>query len=463
MVSWKNRFFFQNEVSVRIAKQGFEPNNIRINVGASVRFSSKIERPFWPASDAHPSHRLYPEFDAEKAIASGESFSFRFDKPGMWNYHDHLNPKHTGVITVTSGLFASSDCGNSNTISCWQQGLRKAYRTGGITAAFTKYKQLYDEKPDFAAACHDMAHIIGFEAWKGYRQGSLTIPFEEAASCSYGFYHGFFEAILAGGDGDLFKAKSVCDEISRQPAMKDNANAFLLACSHGLGHVSFDLVDSSRYFGNDERIMTEALAHCDAVVPEDPSRRMCANGVFYSLQQAYNDKKYGISIDTANPYRLCEKLTGSFRLACFGQMTIASLDKLAIASLEAFPSALRLVLTIPDSSGQLEAMSYIAANAGASIKKDQDLQGIISNCQILNGTIRESCLRGFIGGLFYVGKPTVEYERVLTLCKSDILTSSDKNVCYERLLSYTTMVYSPQKKKEICSRVVPIYHGEFCE
>ena len=55
---------------------------------------------FWPASNIHPTHMIYPEFDAKRPVASGKDWSFTFTKKGTWRYHDHLNPEATGTVVV---------------------------------------------------------------------------------------------------------------------------------------------------------------------------------------------------------------------------------------------------------------------------------------------------------------------------------------------------------------------------
>ncbi|MDQ3065134.1 MAG: hypothetical protein M3Q36_02585 [bacterium] len=53
-----------------------------------------------PASDEHPSHKIYSEFDSNGDVAPGGSYSFTFNKIGEWGYHDHDRAGCTGVITV---------------------------------------------------------------------------------------------------------------------------------------------------------------------------------------------------------------------------------------------------------------------------------------------------------------------------------------------------------------------------
>ncbi len=86
---------------VEITASGFNPANLTISAGETVTFINRDSAPHWIASGAHPTHMLYPEpggcigskFDACKALAQGESFSFQFNQKGSWPYHDHLNAR----------------------------------------------------------------------------------------------------------------------------------------------------------------------------------------------------------------------------------------------------------------------------------------------------------------------------------------------------------------------------------
>lgn len=88
------------EVRVGIKEDGFNPETIKIKKGTKVTFVNEDEVARWPASDLHPSHGIYPEFDPKTPVKPGESWSFTFDKVGEWEYHDHLSPYLIGKITV---------------------------------------------------------------------------------------------------------------------------------------------------------------------------------------------------------------------------------------------------------------------------------------------------------------------------------------------------------------------------
>lgn len=85
---------------VTLGESGFVPQNISIKQGDSITFRSNLSEPFWPASDLHPTHGIYPEFDPQEPVEASSSWQFTFDKKGSFKYHDHLNPLYRGTIIV---------------------------------------------------------------------------------------------------------------------------------------------------------------------------------------------------------------------------------------------------------------------------------------------------------------------------------------------------------------------------
>ena len=87
---------------------GYSPATLTVKNGETVTFKNQSSQSMWTASAGHPAHRVYPTtggclgstFDACKSIQPGDSWSFKFDIPGSWGYHNHLNPGDTGIIVV---------------------------------------------------------------------------------------------------------------------------------------------------------------------------------------------------------------------------------------------------------------------------------------------------------------------------------------------------------------------------
>ena len=88
-------------VVVIMTKQGFEPATFDVKKGQAVEFrNTSTDIHFWPASDLHPTHDIYPEFDPREPIAPGESWTFVFKRKGTWKFHDHLRASLRGTIQV---------------------------------------------------------------------------------------------------------------------------------------------------------------------------------------------------------------------------------------------------------------------------------------------------------------------------------------------------------------------------
>jgi plastocyanin len=94
--------------------ENYTPRTVTISNGDAVEWVNKSQKDFWPASNLHPTHSLYPDsgifkcrsseegniFDACRPISPGKSYSFSFVHEGEWRYHDHLYPNKTGIIIV---------------------------------------------------------------------------------------------------------------------------------------------------------------------------------------------------------------------------------------------------------------------------------------------------------------------------------------------------------------------------
>ncbi|HUX35855.1 MAG TPA: hypothetical protein VMV71_02370 [Candidatus Paceibacterota bacterium] len=87
---------------------GFSPATITIPKGSAVIFRNYSPKELRVASNPHPTHDGYPTkngcvgstFDSCSNIPPKVSWSFFFDYPGEWGYHNHLNPSQGGTVIV---------------------------------------------------------------------------------------------------------------------------------------------------------------------------------------------------------------------------------------------------------------------------------------------------------------------------------------------------------------------------
>ncbi len=79
---------------------GFSPMTVTIDEGDSVSFKNDTSGLMWVASDPHPTHTEFSAFDAKKGYSTGEIYTFKFEKAGTYEFHDHLHPTMKGTVFV---------------------------------------------------------------------------------------------------------------------------------------------------------------------------------------------------------------------------------------------------------------------------------------------------------------------------------------------------------------------------
>lgn len=90
---------------VNLTDTGPNPSVLDISSGDTVKFTNTGTRPFWVASDPHPTHDLCPGFDSMHGLVHGESWSytFKFTAPKTCPYHNHVDVTtawYKGTINV---------------------------------------------------------------------------------------------------------------------------------------------------------------------------------------------------------------------------------------------------------------------------------------------------------------------------------------------------------------------------
>ena len=90
------------EHTIELTPDGYNPSEITIAQGDAIVFSAREDygKLHWPASNLHPTHLVYSEFDPLKPVEPEQTWRFVFTKVGEWRFHDHLAPYFTGTITV---------------------------------------------------------------------------------------------------------------------------------------------------------------------------------------------------------------------------------------------------------------------------------------------------------------------------------------------------------------------------
>jgi len=454
--------------TIELTSDGFSPNQITISKGSAVKFITTTGKPFWPASNLHPNHGIYPEFDPKQPIDPHASWSFTFDEVGTWNFHDHLAPLYRGSITVLdqnsetpqASIFSEdlNDCAKESDgqkMACWEDVLRLLIKNKGITAAFAAYAELYNTEPIFAENCHDFTHQIGEAAYIQYAIKKDFGVTQAVAYCSYGFFHGFIEAMFQD-TGTLEQAREFCEYIDNK--LKGQTSAFG-ACMHGIGHGVTDGSDETAW-GDVNALIAPGKKLCEQVGKTDYEKQICGTGVFNSLEGMYLGSKYKLNLDRSDPLAICRKQeTSYFKKACFDDFK----DILMVITDDDFAKAAKFIEGITEDEYAQGAIDNLATYNAYIILRKPDYNYAIDICHNLQSRLHVACVSGLGAGFMTAGFPDQEYVKAIELCKSPRITKDERAGCFKRVLHLSYLRYSSAKHQEVCALSGLGKNGSYCE
>ena len=454
---------FQNQsaprtFTVTLTDRGFQPDTLTIRKGDTVRFVSVEHAAFWPASDPHPTHSLYPAFDPLQPIPQNQSWSFVFDTPGTWGYHDHLSPAYTGTIVVLSpqGKTVGGDActASPHSIDCWRAALLQSVETQGPKAALQKLADFYRTEPGFPAQCHALAHDIGVASYRPYLSDPSSIVTPDAAYCANGFYHGFMEAFLTA-TRDPAQAKAFCTYIGQK--LGAEAPDAELQCYHGIGHGAMDfaigqqMLASSTNALKPQELINPALALCTSVGTTADELYRCNSAVFNSLANLYEAsttrQEFNLTLNYKDPLAICRAYSDpGVQDSCYGNMNSLLYDMTG----RNFLRAAKYIEQIPDTARATSAMSYLAAITGQDTTRE-DPEKSIGVCNAIQSRLLNSCVDGLAHSFLEMGQPGQEGQEALSFCGLPGLAGSEKEECFRYVLSSLHGWFSPEEGKLLCA------------
>ena len=337
---------------VHVTDEGFEPRSVEVGAGGTVVFENVGEEAHWPASDDHPTHEVYSEFDPKEPIEPDAEWSFTFDRPGKWEYHDHMNPYLTGEIAVTGGggpaegagegsgggLFSSVGAVLVNvydaTVSVFAGDKEEPASAGGGAAetegsasrsgelSEKRYKEIEKELTTLARkedprvalerlrqeiktndalsrSCHPLVHDIGHAAYEKYGDFGEAMKYQDEV-CNSGYLHGIIESRFEESDDVFADMKTMCNPYPQGSYLS-------WQCYHGIGHgVMF-------YTAND---LPRSLEMCDGFGSAF-GRSNCANGVF--MENFNADQKLHLSdyLKESDPFYPCGEQAERHKADCY--------------------------------------------------------------------------------------------------------------------------------------------------
>lgn len=478
-------------VTVRMTTEGFVPSNITINKGDTVVFQNDDSQMRWPASNLHPTHTLYPEFDPKQGIAAGQSWQFTFQKAGTWKYHDHIFPQYSGTVIVNGTNDTSIDTPATDTENTsWWVKLRRGIRNffyrlthwGKARPVEVKNEETSDTsqynlpvaenseeifsndqvlgsylkkygakqtitslrllEPKFGS-CHQPAHKAGR---MGLALFGDKVFIEYSAECQSGYYHGALEEYLKqNGSGNLNESlANVC---------KGGTNDFFEhQCFHGIGH---GLMAWANYE------LPEALQACDGL----PRRKdSCWTGVFMENLVAKPAEGRSVSNEpvgatdvhytkylNSDPQYPCNSVGDVYKSSCYFLQTsrmlqIYGADFKKVA--EACSDAPQVY--------QASCFGSMGRDVGGSYPKD--MQREITECRyVTDNGHRIECLNGAVQNSFW--DPSGQ-NLALEFCRL-LADDTEKSSCYTTIFSRAPEVISSKDDLErFCSKAESQYQSK---
>jgi plastocyanin len=89
-----------SEITIKMMNFVFDPKNVIINKGTTVTWVNNDSAGHFINTDSHPAHTYYPPQNS-KELNKDDTFSLKFDIPGIYPYHCSAHPgTMTGYILV---------------------------------------------------------------------------------------------------------------------------------------------------------------------------------------------------------------------------------------------------------------------------------------------------------------------------------------------------------------------------
>ena len=441
-----------DELIIRMTENGFEPKELTVTEGDEVLFINNDDTDRWPASNFHPTHTLYSEFDTMQGIAPGESWKFTFNKVGTWRMHDHLFPHMTGTIIVLEDPTKeiSNDTAQIDTetsffarlkgffVSLWQKmfspigkndndsvidsklltefrnqderakyaWLENVAKRDGPEVAWDYIKAAYNTPEGVVGNPHDMAHLVGQLIYKKYGFDGLSIC---EPLFAFGCYHGLMQVAFDKDKPSEFKDKLLAAENGCVAAIGVDSPSYH-SCIHGIGH------GITTFREND---LMKSLSDCDLLNEE--VRTYCHDGVFMELSVSAPPNFY----EKSNPIYPCDAVSQDYKKSCARYQTQVmrfhfDMNTRNIARTCINTNNSDIVYHCIDALGYFIAQSS-AGNPAKITLGCEDIDDKDSSAQCKTAAAGELVFQDYVGW----------HESVAEIC--DSLSLQDQAACYKRV------------------------------
>jgi plastocyanin len=492
------------DLIVQMSDDGFSPKDMTIKTGDTIIFENIGEEDHWPASNIHPTHSIYSEFDPRTPVLTNESWSFTFEEEGEWQYHDHLFPRFIGTITVNSSydtvrtvperksekglvsfiknilkkissIFSFGDDDSdrdtlntefkepvsynasilnnfttgceSNNHGCISNSLKKLTREYGPALGIDALTLIIENGSiSRTVNDHQLSHEIGRETARVYGVNSEAFLLCPMSAFNGGCQHGFFEYVLGKTDSSSEAAELICSSLDEGFSSK-----FKFYCYHGVGH---GVMMAEAY------ALMDALDTCNTF-EGDKAKEGCWQGVFMENTNAGTNGTARENIfSDEDPLAPCNTLDNKYRTQCYlnhaGYLMhyFRNDTKLATESclhaedmwVDSGLQSIGLMVTNPVWQGQLLSQASVGVLGMSTEEKAWEI------CKLFPEEKQVQCVLGGVDNI--INFDELDVTRANSFCS--LVRTSFKESCYRliglRLLSNVT---SDEDVEGICNELSP--------
>ena len=417
------------------SERNFIPPRLEVAAGTNVRFLNLSDVAVWPASNIHPTHAILPTFDPLGPVPPGESWDYRFDSPGFWRYHNHIEPTEVGLVVAQGDspqpapiiavgnldfpVATATDAARYDVTD--ERQLRQFVAEYGPAQATAL---LHQHQTDTVQSCHDLAHIVGRVAYELFGPPAVSLVVHE---CQAGSLHGAIEAMFAHR-GTAHLDATIREVCSHTTGAFDRHN-----CAHGIGHglmawTSYDL--------------PEALALCD-YAPTHSDAVSCQTGVFMENGVAGRSGVMGHRseyIDPTDPHYPCNTVQARFVDACYTFQT-----SIMVVHGYGYDQVAAACAAAPTDTSRRSCFGSLGRDISAAAGHDHTR--VIALCAAApEGRNRGACLNGAAQNLFWDpsgGEPARAFCALTHL--------EDQGGCYETIIQRASELLPPLQRDAFCA------------
>lgn len=296
------------EYEVQYTAEGYSPNVLEVEIGSRVAFHNMSDIPMWTASDPHPVHSDFSDFDAQRGYGVGETYIYQFQNVGTFGFHNHMKSLHRGVIRVIDPENPAPEIDKAKESQRATRDEFLAMLKQDDPDSIFMLIDAIEANNSLARDCHDIAHDFGHRAYELYGfSTAMTFSNPNRLShtsvddiCAGGYIHGILEEVFL-----------------HQPKLRENPEIICSAvpdinrgsCFHGVGH--------GLMFVN-KRDVAVSLADCEKM-PDSVDRNRCFEGVWMEMFWGNTDHAGANSLGwtVEQPLTPCSNATEIQKPACF--------------------------------------------------------------------------------------------------------------------------------------------------